>query len=140
MKHLAETRGRKGRASGEKEGESERIGQEVLLTHLGVKRQTLELRAMGRVSLNELVVKGGTWLRNKVEQLVGILNVGDFKKLRDDDLGVIYAIPERKSMDLLQLFRNKAVLSNMRRTHLTIGCLCQLSVPECSLLTCLCIR
>ena len=44
---------------------------------------------MGRVCLDELVVKRDSWLRNKVEQLVGIRDVGDCKELSDDDLGVI---------------------------------------------------
>lgn len=76
---------------------------------------------MGSVSLNKLVVVGGCWLRNKVEHLVCIWNVGDFKQFGDEDLGEIEAISEGESMDLLHLIHNKALISGIFSDNLTIG-------------------
>lgn len=47
------------------------------------------MKSMARVCLNKLVIKCRCWLRNKVEQLACIRNVGDFKEVCDEDLGVI---------------------------------------------------
>lgn len=76
------------------------------MAHLGVERQRLMVRAIRRVGLNELVVDKESWFRNKVEQVVGIWDVWDFKEFHNEEFGEVYAVSESVGMDLLQLVHN----------------------------------
>lgn len=83
--------------------------------HSGVEGQALVVRAIRRVGLNELVVTKDSWVRNKVEQVVGVLDVWEFKEFRDEELGEVYACSESVGMDLLQLVHNN--LTPLLLTH-----------------------
>lgn len=74
--------------------------------HSGVEGQALVVRAIRRVGLNELVVTKDSWVRNKVEQVVGVLDVWEFKEFRDEELREVYTCSESVGMDLLQLVHN----------------------------------
>lgn len=65
---------------------------------------------MRRVCFNELVIEKNCWFGNKVEQVVGIWDVSDFKKLQNQSVGVIYAISKCVSVNLLKLVHNKSAL------------------------------
>lgn len=99
-------RGGKGSTDGEEESEGVLVRRAAAKAHLGVERQALVVRAMGRVGLNELVVVKDGWVRNKVEQVVGVWDVWDFKEFRDEEFCEVYAVSERAGMDLLQLVHN----------------------------------
>lgn len=59
---------------------------------------------MGRVGLDELVEEEDALLGGcVVEEQMGVLEVRDFKKLHDEDFGVVYAVSESVGMDLLHL-------------------------------------
>lgn len=78
--------------------------------HLGVERQAVMGRAMGRVGLNEFVVEKDSWFRNKVEHFVGVRDVWDFKKLAYQEFAEVRAIFKSVGVYLLQLVHNRVDL------------------------------
>lgn len=103
-------RGGKGSADGKEESEGVLVRRAAAKAHLGVEGQAPVVRAMGRVRLNELVVVKDGWVRNKVEQVVGVWDVWDFEEFRDEEFCEVYAVSERAGMDLLQLVHNNFAL------------------------------
>ena len=81
----------------------------MIKTHLGVEIETCLIRAMGRVGLDEFVIEEESWLRNKVEQFVGVRDVGDLEKFGDEEFGEIDAVAKGVGMDLFQLVHNRSV-------------------------------
>lgn len=98
MKHLALPGTGKLSAGNKKEGEGVGIGGETSAAHLNVERQTMIMRTMGRVCLDDLVVEEDCWVRNIVEQLVGIWDVWDFKKFFYQELGKIQTVSKGVGM------------------------------------------
>lgn len=90
-----------GGAGGEKEGEGVLVGGVAVASHAGVEGEAGKGRAMGGVGLDELVVERAWWVRNKVEQGVGVRDVWDLESLTHDQLAVVHAVSEGVGMDLL---------------------------------------
>lgn len=78
MGHLAVGTTGKLRTCDEEEGEGVRAREQASVEELGVEREALGMRAVGRTGLDELVVEGETWVGNSVEHLVCIVYVWDF--------------------------------------------------------------
>lgn len=74
--------------------------------HLGVEIKTLMVRSIRSIGLNKLVIEKNSWSRNNVEQFACIWNIGNLEEVHYEFFGVIYAISEGVSMDLLQLVHN----------------------------------
>lgn len=96
-------RGGKGSAGGEEGSEGVVVRRAATKAHFGVKGQALVVRATGRVGLNEFVVVKDGWVRNLVEQAVGVWDVWDFEEFLDEEFCEVYAVSERTGVDLLQL-------------------------------------
>lgn len=75
VEHLALGRTRKVSACSKEEGEGVWAGGEASVKNLRIERQALEMRAVRRIGLDELIVEEESWVRSIVEQLVGIVYI-----------------------------------------------------------------
>lgn len=102
-----------GGAGGKEEDEGVEVGGVVgrAAAHAGEEGEALVEGAAGGVGLEDFVVEesgGGSGVG--VEKGAGVGYVGDLEELRNEELGVVDAMPEGVGVDLLDLEHNSLLL------------------------------
>lgn len=77
VEHLAVKRGGEGSACRKEEGEGELVWRATIETHSSIQGETAVRLVLSRVGLNKLVVEEGRRFGSKVEQVLGVSDVGD---------------------------------------------------------------